>query len=117
MRLGITEFIDCAHFLPGHVKCGRVHGHTYKVEVAIEGETTEGGMVVDFGELRSRVRGVLEEYDHRSWNDALESPTVENICALLAKRLADSLPFQFVIRVWEGHGKWAETGSPGRPRA
>ena len=38
MRLGITEYIDCAHFLPGHPKCGQVHGHTYKVEVVIEGE-------------------------------------------------------------------------------
>ena len=37
MRLGITEFIDCAHHLPGHAKCGQLHGHTYKVEVVIEG--------------------------------------------------------------------------------
>jgi 6-pyruvoyltetrahydropterin/6-carboxytetrahydropterin synthase len=116
MRLGITEFIDCAHFLPGHAKCGRLHGHTYKVEVAVEGETREGGMVVDFGELRSRVRAVLEQYDHSNWNDTLESPTVENICELLAERLAERLPFSFVIRVWEGHGKWAETGAPPRPR-
>jgi hypothetical protein len=29
MKLGITEFIDCAHFLPGHPKCGQLHGHTY----------------------------------------------------------------------------------------
>jgi len=28
MRLGITEYIDCAHFLPGHPKCGQIHGHT-----------------------------------------------------------------------------------------
>ena len=42
MKLGITEFIDCAHFLPGHPKCGQVHGHTYKVEVIIEGEYAPG---------------------------------------------------------------------------
>ena len=24
MRLGITEFIDCAHHLPGHAKCGQL---------------------------------------------------------------------------------------------
>jgi 6-pyruvoyl-tetrahydropterin synthase len=29
MRPGITEYIDCAHFLPGHPKCGQIHGHTY----------------------------------------------------------------------------------------
>jgi 6-pyruvoyltetrahydropterin/6-carboxytetrahydropterin synthase len=111
MRLGITEFMDCAHLLPGHAKCGRLHGHTYKVEIVVEGETREGGMVVDFSDLRSHVRGVLEEYDHHNWNDFLESPTVENICALLARRLKQSLPFAFTLRVFEGHGKWAETSS------
>jgi len=120
MRLGITEYIDCAHFLPGHVKCGRIHGHTYKVELIVEGEAHAGGMVVDFGELRSRARAVLEEFDHRHWNDVLEYPTVENICALLAARLKQSLPFPFLLRVWEGQGKWAEMdsdqcGEPAKP--
>jgi 6-pyruvoyltetrahydropterin/6-carboxytetrahydropterin synthase len=84
MRLGITEYIDCAHFLPGHPKCGQVHGHTYKVEVVIEGESDRGGMVVDFNDLKTRTREVLQKYDHRHWNDVLEFPTVENICALLS---------------------------------
>jgi 6-pyruvoyltetrahydropterin/6-carboxytetrahydropterin synthase len=79
--------------------------------VVVEGEARAGGMVVDFGDLRRRVREVLEEFDHRNWNDVLELPTVENICELLARRLGERLSFPFVIRVWEGQGKWAETGS------
>ena len=109
MKLGITEFIDCAHFLPGHPKCGQLHGHTYKVEVVVEGEAS-GGMVIDFADLRGRIREVLGRYDHRHWNDFLEFPTVENICALLAAQLSERLPFPFRIRVYEGYGKWAETG-------
>jgi 6-pyruvoyltetrahydropterin/6-carboxytetrahydropterin synthase len=107
MRLGITEYIDCAHFLPGHAKCGQVHGHTYKVEVIIEGEAS-GGMVVDFTELKTRTREVLAQYDHRHWNDVLEVPTVENICQLLSRQLRERIRFPLVIRVWEGNGKWAE---------
>ena len=107
MRLGITEFVDCAHFLPGHEKCGQIHGHTYKVEVVIEGEA-KGGMVVDFAELRAETRQVLSRYDHRNWNDFLDFPSVENICDLLRRQLEDRIRFPFVIRVWEGHGKWAE---------
>ena len=107
MRLGITEYIDCAHFLPGHPKCGQVHGHTYKVEVIIEGETN-GGMVVDFNDLKTRTREVLAQYDHRHWNDVLEVPTVENICQLLSRQLREKVRFPLVIRVWEGNGKWAE---------
>ncbi len=107
MRLGITEYIDCAHFLPGHPKCGRPHGHTYKVEVVVEGKNS-GGMVLDFGDLRTETRQVLQQFDHRSWNDVLEYPSVENICELLSRQLEQRLRFPFVIRVWEGHGKWAE---------
>ena len=107
MRLGVTEFIDCAHFLPGHKKCGQLHGHTYRVEVVIEGEP-DGGMIVDFAELKAGTREVLQEYDHRNWNDFLEFPSVENICALLSRRLRERIPFRLVIRVYEGHGKWAE---------
>jgi 6-pyruvoyltetrahydropterin/6-carboxytetrahydropterin synthase len=104
MKLGITEFIDCAHFLPGHVKCGQLHGHTYKIEVIIEGQKS-GGMVVDFNELKSRTREVLQRYDHRNWNDFLEFPSVENICELLSGQLKERLSFPLVVRVWEGKGK------------
>jgi len=108
MRLGITEFIDCAHFLPGHSKCGQLHGHTYKVEVMIEGQSRSGGMILDFNDLKAQTREVLHRYDHRNWNDFLEFPSVENICELLAGQLRERIPFPIVIRVWEGHGKWAE---------
>ena len=107
MKLGITDHVDCAHFLPGHAKCGQLHGHTYRIELVIEGETS-GGMIVDFAELKASTRKVLAQYDHRNWNDFLEFPSVENICALLHGQLKGSIPFSFVIRVFEGHGKWAE---------
>ena len=107
MRLGITDYIDCAHFLPGHEKCGQLHGHTYKVEVVVEGEPTDG-MVVDFAELKRQTREVLQQYDQRNWNDFLEFPSIENICRLLSEQLKERLRFPFVIRVWEGNGKWAE---------
>ena len=110
MRLGLTETIDCAHMLPGHPKCGQLHGHTYTVEVEVEGEAS-GGMVLDFADLRAQTREVLGPYDHRHWNDVLEYPTVENICQLLATGLARKLAFPFTIRVYEGQGKWAETRS------
>ena len=107
MRLGITDNVDCAHFLPGHPKCGQLHGHTYKVEVVIEGEAKDG-MIVDFADLKTQTRTVLAQYDHRSWNDVLEYPSVENICSLLHAQLKTRIAFPFTIRVFEGHGKWAE---------
>ena len=103
----MTEFMDCAHFLPGHPKCAPLHGHTYKIELTVEGEA-KGGMVIDFSDLKQVLREVLGHYDHRSLNDFLEYPSVENICELLSGKLKQRLVFPFTLRVWEGHGKWAE---------
>jgi 6-pyruvoyltetrahydropterin/6-carboxytetrahydropterin synthase len=107
MKLGVTEYVDCAHFLPGHPKCGPLHGHTYKVELIVEGKPQKG-MIIDFADLKQSIRDVLSHYDHRSWNDFLEYPSVENICELLSEKLRERLTFPFTLRVWEGHGKWAE---------
>jgi len=107
MKIGIVEYIDCAHFLPDHPKCGALHGHTYKVEIIIEGQKRDG-MILDFADLKQIVRNVLGEYDHRSWNDFMVYPSVENICELLHDKLGSRLLFPFTLRVWEGEGKWAE---------
>lgn len=107
MRLGITDYLDCAHSLPGHPKCGQLHGHTYRVEIVIEGETN-GGMVVDFADLKAQAREVFGRYDHRNWNDFLEFPSVENICERLYRELRERIKYPLVIRVFEGSGKWAE---------
>jgi 6-pyruvoyltetrahydropterin/6-carboxytetrahydropterin synthase len=107
MRLGVVESMDCSHFLPGHRRCGLMHGHTYRVEVQIEGEA-RGGMILDFADLKGTLREVLALYDHRSLNDFLEYPSVENLCGLLKRDLGARLPFPLTVRVWEGDGKWAE---------
>jgi 6-pyruvoyltetrahydropterin/6-carboxytetrahydropterin synthase len=114
MRLGVTDSIDCAHMLPGHPKCGQLHGHTYKVELSVEGEAKDG-MLLDFAELKAELRGLLARYDHRHWNDFMDYPTVENICARLTDELAARLALPFTLRVYEGYGKWAEAdGGRGR---
>ncbi len=107
MKLGVIEHMDCAHFLPGHPKCGAIHGHTYKVELIIEG-TNETGMIKDFAALRQCLQETLAQYDHKSLNDFLEYPSVENICEMLKDNLDRVLEYPFTLRVWEGEGKWAE---------
>ncbi len=107
MKLGVTDYIDCAHHLPGHARCGSLHGHTYQIDVSIEGEH-KGGMLLDFAEIKKSLRTILAEYDHKDWNDFLEYPTVENICELISKRLREKIKFPLHVRVWEGYGKWAE---------
>jgi 6-pyruvoyltetrahydropterin/6-carboxytetrahydropterin synthase len=107
VKLGYIEYMDCAHYLPEHPKCGSLHGHTYKVEVIIEGEN-KTGMILDFADMKKIIREVLADYDHRSLNDFLDYPSVENICEMLQRRFAERWKYPFTIRVWEGDGKWAE---------
>lgn len=107
MKLGVIEYIDCAHFLPGHDKCNTLHGHTYRVEVIIEGEN-KSGMIMDFAEIKAKLRETLGLYDHRSFNEFMEYPSVENICEMIRGELTKRIPYPFTLRVWEGKGKWAE---------
>jgi 6-pyruvoyltetrahydropterin/6-carboxytetrahydropterin synthase len=107
MKLGVTEYIDCAHYLPGHSKCGVLHGHTYRIELSIEGENRTG-MIMDFSDLKKALREILAVYDHRSLNEFLEYPSVENICEMIRGQLQSKIPFPLTVRVWEGDGKWAE---------
>jgi 6-pyruvoyltetrahydropterin/6-carboxytetrahydropterin synthase len=58
------KFSAC-HFIPGHDKCGRLHGHIYSINARIEGEPNEDGMLWDFITLKSALRSVAEELDHR----------------------------------------------------
>ncbi|KYK31176.1 MAG: hypothetical protein AYK23_00910 [Candidatus Proteinoplasmatales archaeon SG8-5] len=61
-ELGIT-FSAC-HFLPGHQKCNRLHGHNYAVHLELDGEPLEDGIVFDFVLLKKALREAVEELDH-----------------------------------------------------
>lgn len=61
-ELGIT-FSAC-HFLPGHQKCNRLHGHNYAVHLVLEGEPQEDGVVYDFVVLKKAMKDAAEGLDH-----------------------------------------------------
>ena len=108
MKVGIIEHFDSMHLLPGHPKCGVPHGHTYTVEVHVEGPV-QNGMVIDFDLLKRSLRAVLKEIDHTDLNKILEFPSCENLCTHILKGLRRSIDQEKVtVRVWEGDGKWAE---------
>lgn len=61
---------DSAHFLSGYEgKCSNIHGHRWKLEVTVQSETLEQtgqtrGMVVDFGQLKTDIKKLADEFDH-----------------------------------------------------
>ncbi len=67
-------------------------------------------MVVDFYDLKSTLKKVLSEYDHRLINEIVEYPSVENISESIYNKLKGEIDLPFMLRVWEGRGKWCEYG-------
>jgi len=55
---------DYAHFLPDSPKCSVLHGHSSRVTVEVAGYPVDD-MVVEFGEAKRIVKGVLNELDHK----------------------------------------------------
>jgi 6-pyruvoyltetrahydropterin/6-carboxytetrahydropterin synthase len=86
-----------AHFLKDyHGKCERLHGHNYKVRAWAQGASLgPGGMLLDFGELKSALRSVLDGLDHCLLNElpVFEgNPSAERIAEYVFKGLAKALP-------------------------
>ena len=60
-ELSIQGDIAAAHYVRGHQgKCENLHGHTWKIEVAVTGERLNGiGMVEDFAVLKMKLKEFL----------------------------------------------------------
>jgi len=89
---------EAAHQLPrmpeGH-KCRRLHGHSYTIEVQVEGEVDpETGIVIDYGEIAEKVAPIIKRLDHYFLNEieGLENPTSEVLAGWLWERIKPRLP-------------------------
>src|SRR6204780_5333259 len=95
----VHEFrFEAAHRLPnvppGH-KCARLHGHSFRVELAVAGPVDEAtGWDIDFQRLFDAWKPLHEELDHHYLNDVagLENPTSENLARWIWTRVKVPLP-------------------------
>ena len=116
MPITITQAFtfEAAHHLP-HVpethRCRRLHGHSYRVELRLEGEVDpHTGFVVDFFDVESVFQPVLQRLDHHLLNEieGLENPTAENIALWIFARVKAGLPQLTAVKVFETPMCWAE---------
>jgi 6-pyruvoyltetrahydropterin/6-carboxytetrahydropterin synthase len=98
---------EAAHFLPsvpeGH-KCRRMHGHSFRGEVAVRGPIDpQAGWVMDFAELKRVVNPLVDRLDHYLLNniDGLENPTSELLAVWMWKQLAPTLPLLYRVTIEE----------------
>ena len=107
IRLAKSFSFEAAHWLPtfpdGH-KCRRMHGHSFHVDVIVEGDVDpRKGYLIDYGDIKAAIDPVHEELDHKCLNEieGLDNPTSELIASWLWKRLKPRLPLLAEIIVRE----------------
>src|SRR6266508_2659585 len=84
---------ESAHRLPyvppGH-KCGRLHGHSFRVELWVKGTVgADTGWIMDFADVKKAFLPFYDQLDHHYLNEipGLENPTSE----VLAKWIWNSV--------------------------
>ena len=98
MRIYREFKFEAAHYLPsappGHPN-SRIHGHSFRARVVIDGEpNAETGVVYHFDELSAAIEGSRDALDHRLLNEVegLTTPTLERIAIWLWQRLDNKVP-------------------------
>jgi len=95
-----SDEFSASHQLRGYEgACENLHGHNWKVEVAVRGENlNEIGILIDFKVLKKALREILEELDHQHLNSLPafqeKNPSSENIAQYIYQRLKEKLAGQ-----------------------
>lgn len=108
---------DAAHWLPGvpegH-KCGKMHGHTYRVEVQLRGSTgVASGWLLDYADVAAAWKPLHAKLDHKVLNDVfgLENPTTEILAWWILAHLGvapETKGLVHAVRVYESSTTWCE---------
>ena len=111
-EVSVEHSFAAAHFLRNyHGKCEHMHGHNWKVQVTLRGETLDqAGMLYDFVVLKKSVRELLEVLDHKVLNEVQPfdklNPSAENIAWFVGEEIRKGLGGEAgakltQVRVWE----------------
>ena len=106
-EIRVSEKFSAAHNLRGYDgKCERLHGHTWKVEVCIQGsKLNEIGFLEDFKVVKNALNELILRFDHAYINEISPfdkiNPTAENLACAIFRELKAKLPGLSEVSVWE----------------
>lgn len=118
VRLTKSFGFEAAHALPtfpeGH-KCRRLHGHSFRFDVIVEGEVDpEKGYLIDYGQIKQATEPILGRLDHYFLNEieGLGNPTAEVLSRWIYDRLKPALPLLSSVVVHETCSSGCEYRGP-----
>ena len=98
VRLSKQFHFEAAHdlptFPPDH-KCRRLHGHSFRFDVIVEGEVDPAkGYLIDYGDIKAAAAPLVKRLDHYYLNEieGLDNPTSEVLARWIFDRLKPALP-------------------------
>lgn len=121
-------YFSAAHYIPGHSRCGSIHGHTYAIkglEIDCYGDTNDQGMFIDFSKIKQYFKEnwdhkfIVPKVDEKYWTEILDSDkrkglkvmpteyhtTVEHIAFLIFNELVELLAEEWGLDP-EGKDSW-----------
>ncbi len=121
-ELKITSQFAAAHQLRAlEGGCEHLHGHNWKVEVAVVGSSLgDDGLLMDFRVIKNYTKEIIDELDHKFLNeiDAFKSaePSSENIARYIFETLTNRLNVEGVrvskVTAWESDSASASYMEP-----
>lgn len=107
VRLVREYRFEAAHRLTGvspQHRCGQLHGHSYRIELSLEGPVDPTtGWLIDFGDIDRVWLPLRDRLDHGVLNDieGLPNPTCELLTRWVWQQLKPSLPMLRRVTIWE----------------
>jgi len=121
-ELKITSHFAAAHQLRAlKGGCENLHGHNWKVEVAVAGDRLgDDGLLVDFRVIKDLTKQIIDELDHKFLNEIepfkSAEPSSENIARHIFKTLAERLNNLGIhvsrVTAWESESACASYTEP-----
>jgi 6-pyruvoyltetrahydropterin/6-carboxytetrahydropterin synthase len=106
-ELMVEDTFDAAHALRGYNgPCENLHGHTWKVQVFLGGETLNKlGLLEDFKVIKKTLKAILAEFDHGYLNELKvfkdQNPSSENLARIIYKKLKSKIATTSKVTVFE----------------
>lgn len=89
----VTQFAAAHRLTMVGKKCENLHGHNWRIEVCVAGESLDqGGVLVDFGVIKAYLKEIIHGLDHRFLNELPDfsgdaPPSSEHIAVYIADNL------------------------------